>query len=484
MLSKSLSIHGTTRARNSNQLQMGGAARSAVIAPPVLSAVNTPIALSARQRAWIGDENNLVRKVGFVLTLAIVFIRFTGVHEWMTAFIGNTYILYLLVPPALLAFLASGGWRRMMEWRPAWYWLGFLGWLMLAIPLSSWKAGSLSLVFGYLRTELVMLFLIAGLSMTWSEVRRLAQVLAFSAFFNVVSVRFRWSDLFNDRLGLSTSAMGNPNDLAAQLVLMLPFLLIALLSPKVNTVFRIAAMGGLAYGSYLVLLTGSRGAMVALIVAVAYCWMRAPVQWKVVAVAILPVALIGLGVALPGKTVRRLMTMSTKSNSTDAVENEAAGSAGARTYVLEQSFWFSMTHPLLGVGPGEFTEAEAGVAKKEGRRGNWHETHNAYTQVSSEAGIPALIFFVAALVSTFLVLKRTRLRARAQAPTKQNRMISIAVFCMTVSLIGFSVAIFFLSLAYRFYLPALTGVAIALARAAEHEWSLTLVKPPLARNVA
>lgn len=467
---------------HSNRLQRGGVVAPTVIAPPAPLAVTIAPAFKARQKAWADAENNLVRKVAYMLTLAIVFIRFTGVHELLAAYVFDTHILYFLVPPALVAMLGSGGWRRITDGKPARYWLGFMVWLTLTIPLSSYKSGSLAVVFEYVRTEFVMLLLIAGTIMSWSEVRRLLQVLAFSAFFSIVMGRFLQSDQLKDRVELSTGTMSNANDFAAELVLILPFLLIALLTPKVRAVFRIAALAAMAYGTYLILSTGSRGAEVALVVAFAYCWVLAPGRWKFASIVALPLILIGLGMVLPHETIRRLMTLSTQSDSTDVVEHEAAGSAEARTYVLKQSFWFTLSHPLVGVGPGMFSDAEAGMASEEGRRGNWHETHNTYTQVSSEAGIPAFIFFIAALVSTFLLLRRMGLHARAQPPTKQNQAMSIAAFSVMVSLIGFCVAIFFLSLAYRFYLPAMSGIAIVMARAAEHEWSLAGAKPPFGRS--
>jgi O-antigen ligase len=125
-----------------------------------------------------------------------------------------------------------------------------------------------------------------------------------------------------------------------------------------------------------------------------------------------------------------------------------------------------MEHPVFGVGPGEFSDYEAAVAKTEGKRGTWLVTHNAYTQVSSEVGIPALLFFLAAIVMSFRTFGRVQRAARAHP---QLRSMAIACFCCQLSLVGFCTAIMFLSLAYTMYLPTMGGLAMAFSRSLERE---------------
>jgi hypothetical protein len=51
-------------------------------------------------------------------------------------------------------------------------------------------------------------------------------------------------------------------------------------------------------------------------------------------------------------------------------------------------------------------------------------------------------------------------------------MIAAAAFCVLIGTVAFCASAFFLSLAYRFYFPALTAIAIVLSRAAQHEWAM------------
>jgi putative inorganic carbon (hco3(-)) transporter len=143
-----------------------------------------------------------------------------------------------------------------------------------------------------------------------------------------------------------------------------------------------------------------------------------------------------------------------------------------RVALLKARASLTPEHPLFGVGPGEFSDVMTGKAAAKGLRNASQVAHNAYTQLSCEAGIPALIFLIAAIVSTYRLLARTEKLARS---SPAHREMGIAAFYVIVALVAFSTCICFLSLIYRFYLPALSGMAIALAEAARRE--ITTPKP-------
>ena len=88
----------------------------------------------------------------------------------------------------------------------------------------------------------------------------------------------------------------------------------------------------------------------------------------------------------------------------------------------------------------------------------WHQTHNTYTQVSSECGIPALILFLMALGTTFRRLSKT-------TKTTDPVLGGIAQVVFT-SMFGFAVCVIFLSHAYDFPLVVSSGLAIAINRLA------------------
>jgi O-antigen ligase len=142
-------------------------------------------------------------------------------------------------------------------------------------------------------------------------------------------------------------------------------------------------------------------------------------------------------------------------NPTADVQDESAiASQTQRTELFHQSVNYAVTHPLVGVGPGQFAVAVFGDAVKEGRAAPWLGTHNSYTQVASECGIPAFLLYTAvvilALGSNFRIYRGGPEDSRALA------------FCLFSGVLVYAVCTFFFHIAYSSYLPALAGMSIAL----------------------
>ena len=74
--------------------------------------------------------------------------------------------------------LLSGGIARTFRRPPAYYFIGFLLWMILATPFSTWRGGSSEVLWGYVKSEVSLLFLIAGLTVTWQECKHLINVIA------------------------------------------------------------------------------------------------------------------------------------------------------------------------------------------------------------------------------------------------------------------------------------------------------------------
>jgi O-antigen ligase len=144
---------------------------------------------------------------------------------------------------------------------------------------------------------------------------------------------------------------------------------------------------------------------------------------------------------------------------------EAQESYESRSYLFEQSVRFTLQHPVFGVGPDQFSNYEGMWSRKQGQRGNWHATHCAYTQVSSECGIPALLFFLGSLGSAWLLVNR----AYRMAKQKGYEEIKNACFCYLLAMVGFLTAIIFLANAYSFHLPAMVGLGVCLGLTAMRE---------------
>ncbi len=398
----------------------------------------------------------------------MLFVRITVLPDLIYSVLHvNTYLLYLVGPPALLGALVTGAIGRTLRHRTAWMMLGFTACMLLSFPFSTWKGGSLDLVRTYLLFSLPLLFTVGGLAITWKDVRATFLTIGAAAvFFCGVAGIFAKEENGRADMESASSSIGNSNDLASQLVLMLPFLLYIAMDRRRSALLRGAMIVPMAYGLLIILRTESRGAVVALAVSFLYVLVRASAKQRVAALAIAVLLTFSLALLVHGNSLNRLATLFGSGGAVSAdIRAEAKESADARTYLLKQSLIYTLQHPLLGVGPGQFSNFEGRSAKTEGKIGNWHETHNSFTQVSSECGIPALIFFLFAIGGAFASVSRVYRRARQEGYTE----IANTCFCYLLSMVGYLTSIVFLANAYRFYLPAMIGLAIALCGAAKKE---------------
>lgn len=432
---------------------------------------------------WIADRQSSLRKIGFTLVALFLFLRVTSLHELLAVKLGfNPYILYLVGPPAIACMLLSGGVQRAFRWRQAHLWAGFAVLFCASVIFSRWLGGSARLVSTYLRTEWILLPLLAGLALTWKDFWRLMMTLSAAGFVSVIIGMVFAAQIAGGRNELSFGTMADANDFAAHLIFVLPFVVITLCTPR-NILIRAAALLVLLLGIYRILSTGSRGAFVALMVTFVFTFLRASPRQKMASAVLVSALFVALMALLPRTVANRLQSLFQNDVEVAQTDEIAFASRQSRVYLLKRSIALTFKHPLFGVGPGEFADAEnADMQQRSGRRGAWHVTHNAYTQVSSEAGVPAALFFIAAIGSTLLLINRVHRIASRKPPSMFRDRVLICSYCLLVSAVGFSAASFFLSLAYLYYFPALTGLAIVLAQAVEHEWKVQEEKKAAAKH--
>jgi len=403
-------------------------------------------------------ENEAIRRISFRFCLAALFLRLSVLPEliyYVTQ--HNTYLLYLVGPLAMLTTLLRGGIQRTFSARAAYYWLGFVVWMILATPFSSWRGGSAASVFSYLRVDVIFLILVGGLALNWSDVRSIYRTIAAAALVNLLTTKlFERMDAGRMTL-ISTGTIGNSNDLAAQLLLVLPFVMYFGMGRGRSIVTRLVVLCLLLWGLWVILETASRGALISLAVVFLCLLIRGSLPQKAVLVFFAVVAALLALTVLPFETRDRLGSLFGGKN------KEAAESEASRRYLFQTSVKYTFEHPIFGVGPGQFSNFEGRSSAEQGQHGNWHATHCFLTQVSSECGLPALFFFVAGLGSALLLVGRTYRRAKREGyPDVAN-----ACFCYVLAMAGHLTALLFLAQAYTFELPAMVGLAATLAIAAE-----------------
>jgi O-antigen ligase len=158
----------------------------------------------------------------------------------------------------------------------------------------------------------------------------------------------------------------------------------------------------------------------------------------------LVVALLAVMTLAPASYSSRLSTIFSS-------ESDLTGSSSQRTEILKRSIWVTLRYPLFGVGVGNFHYKSV------------HElvTHNAYTEVSSEMGIPALVIYIMLMVYP---LRRLREIEKATMDLADKRRLHYWSIGIQASIIAYMVSSFFGAVAYQWYIYYLVGYAVALRR--------------------
>ncbi|MBV9084709.1 MAG: O-antigen ligase family protein [Acidobacteriaceae bacterium] len=409
-----------------------------------------------------------MHSLGFTFTLLFIFLRFSYVHEFISSNIDvDTHLIIITGAPAYLFTLLSG--RIFVGLRDACtrLWLCFAAWMTFAGIGSYWHAGSLPWVLGFLENTAPVILIIPALAVTRKHVHLLVSSVGLGCITTIL-LGFIDKDYFGGReyVAAKGSDIQDPNDFAAHVILMLPALAYFTLRRGRSPFVKAIGLAVMAIGFIEILSTGSRGGVVGLAASLLCVLIVAKPRVRFGLLAGLPVAAALLLPFVPGSSVSRLKTVFSE----DDPNSESAVSREARRELLQESWNITLQHPVFGVGPGVFMEFQADDVKGSGIKGMWHVTHNAYTQISSECGIPAALFYIGALAATFLTLwKSAKVGDPVFTPICHTLMVMLAGFC---------VCLFFLSIGYNVQIIALGGIAVCIRSILRSEGKLDAVKTP------
>jgi O-antigen ligase len=438
---------------------------------PLSTQPASPAGIS-RLKAQVAEGSGVLGRIGFAAALAYVFIRFALLSDAITAILGfKPFLTYMTAPIALLGVLFTGGLMRAVRFKPGIFFCAFLGWLLLAVPFSVWRGGSTQTLFTAFEADFSMFFMIVGLTTTWYRFRMMLFAIAAGGVCDFL-LCLLYPGSLEGRFVLSFGVLSNPNDLATHVLFVLPMCVFVFLVSRRFSVAKFVITPTIIGFLVIVLRTGSRAALLSLIGLAIYLFFRGSMAFKIMAlVAVAVVGPITL-LSLPADVRYRYISMFSSGGPEVGTDEEAyrasiaSSSSEARKALLMNSVSETFHNPLFGVGPGQFATAEADVAKELGQRAAWQVTHNTYTEVSAEAGIPAFLFFVGALFGAMKLLyqvqKRSRLKARLD-------YLAVPAFWLMVCGIGLSINIFFAALAYQFYIPTFIALAMVAASLADDE---------------
>lgn len=383
------------------------------------------------------------------LGLLTAFMIYSRLLETITLATGLRIPFFLsgLLILVFFSSLPSGRFFKCLsENRSIRYFLLFTCWMAICAPFSYWRGGTAKLlVFNWLP-------LIVGLIGIGATIRfprtfhRMAGVMALSAAtISFSSLAFGRFDV-DDRLQVGTGTLGNSNDLALLLLVGLPFLSLLLLDKAWGVGSKLLALVTIPVAILAILRTGSRAALLALMVTflLLFVFSYGVTRLKILAVGV--IASVAMTAVLSDRLVTRLSTLFKENESA----TEASESTKRRQEKLIESIEMTLSHPILGVGPGVHDAAQADIDKQSGERPDWQVSHNTFTQVSSETGIPGFLLYMAALVGPLWRLWRARAAVfQIEALTPYRNLLS-AFLTAGLSLMLTNV---FGSNAYLFYMP-------------------------------
>jgi probable O-glycosylation ligase (exosortase A-associated) len=142
-------------------------------------------------------------------------------------------------------------------------------------------------------------------------------------------------------------------------------------------------------------------------------------------------------------------------------------SASSRLFQVEYAQELISQRPLFGVGPGNFVIGKIQLLghDPDGEL-TWVAAHNAYFGLGAEVGIPGIIAFLATILVTFRSL---RLSERAETGRPEDEQLRVTAKALRIGLVGFCVAIYFLSEQYNPILYMWVAVSASLRDALKPE---------------
>jgi len=370
----------------------------------------------------------------------------------------------LLQPILLVGMIMTGTTKAIFRTDIGRVMTAFTIWVAICVPFSTWRGGSFN-IFILALQALGLLFFMAAFIRTLDDCYRVMYVIALAiGAVGVLSFIVGGGARAGDpRLGLGNAAndtLGDANLLALYLCVGLPFIWFSTTWKKgiVKIGLIVMVIPVLAAFSR----TGSRMGLLALVLGMLFFLIFASASQRATIIMGGFVFLVLAVFLLPQKITERFTTLFHPA--TQASE-EAAESARARETMLVRSIEVTLEHPLLGVGPGEFMDAEAAEDMAVGKRGLWHYTHNAYTELSSETGIPGMVIFLIAFWRSYRGLTPYRNRY-------PNPRVRRAAVCIQIAVLVSAVGAFFLSIAYSGILYAIMGLSAAFQLAAARQYKL------------
>lgn len=396
------------------------------------------------------------------ILLVYLFLIMSRAIEGLSVTLGiNLHLALVLMVISLVAAIFTGGLLDALKTPVVILFTVLTGWLMLTLLMSQWRGGSFHTLTTVWLPSYASALLVASLISSLDQCRKMCYVLGFSLVPMLwATVSFRAQVAGRDQTGFGT--LGNPNELAFYLLLMIPFAVFVINNEYGLSWKTIVCAVSILWGLIKTLRTGSRAGLLAILACFVIVFLNGKMKTKFkLFVGTCLIAAIAIPF-ISSDVLRRYATVldgTSYDASMTADQMSAVESTRSRKMLLGESIRVMLEHPLLGVGPGVFSAALAGEQKQRGEFQTWHEAHNSFTQLGSEAGIPALCIF---LTVVFYCLKRTVSIYRRSRRDPNQIVITRMAASLALALVIFLISATFGTYSYTMEFPILAGLVQAL----------------------
>lgn len=248
----------------------------------------------------------------------------------------------------------------------------------------------------------------------------------------------------------------NPNDLAA--LTLFPLALAAGLLASERGWIRKGALASVVVLPTVVLMTQSRGGVIALVVFGLFSLRGQKRKGRALA-GVLAVAVIAALFA-PSGLWERMAGLQYATSAETMTEVDSEGSAESRYAIWGVANSIIADQPLTGVGFGAYPFAHAqyatGADIPPGARGP-RDTHNTYLNVLAEVGIPGLLLFLAVIATAVWKAETVR-----RVSDRVNPALGLQIWYLEAALAAYLVAAVFGSFAKLSFLYLHVAVLVAL----------------------
>lgn len=345
-------------------------------------------------------------------------------------------------------------------------------WFVAGLPFAFWKSGSLAvLTHVWLKTLLIFLLLTFTL-VTIERIRALLWAIFLSELLATAFSIFQPSKAMwvGERIyGANVGILGW-NFLGIAAAMTIPYIAVIFVTRRslISTSVLIATSVSMVW---MLVLTASRGGFLNVVfsaVLTSFFVLRGSSRARLAGAGIAAALLIATLLA-PPVFWERLGTVWTGSDSTATTTQPASGieqlaaqeSTEGRLDLLSRSIQYTLEHPLFGLGLGNFNLVSG--AQHSAEANAWMGTHNTFTQVSSEAGVPALVLFLALLMTAANGMRKI---SHAAVRSPGGRDLGLMASATLISLLSFAFGACVAHLAYDYYFFYIVAIACGLQRIA------------------